>query len=116
MKFFVGRDGDLVGWFVIDIEVQLNQESNVHEEEGSEPEMVANTIRFLVVHSEKFDFGEDGDVVKGPVTEVAGTGEEFQEISEGLFFREEDLSHAFVLVDAFEEAEDFPGFFGGLWG
>jgi hypothetical protein len=76
--------------------------------------MVANPIRFLVVQSEKFDFGEDGDIVESPVTEVTSTGEQFQDIGEGLFFCEEDLGHAFVFIDAFEEAEDFPGFFGGL--
>jgi hypothetical protein len=76
--------------------------------------MVTNPIRFLVVQSEKFDFGEDGDIVKSPVTEVTGPGKKFQDIGEGLFFGEEDLGHAFVLIDAFEEAEDFPGFLGGL--
>jgi hypothetical protein len=114
MELFVRGNGDSFGGVVIDIEVQFDQKSDIQEKKGCKPEMVTNPIRFLVVQPEKFDFGEYGDIVKGPVTEVTCTGKKFKDIGERLFFREEDLGHAFVFIDAFEEAEDFPGFFGGL--
>ena len=76
MNFWIWGYGRLPEvFFVIDVKVELNHKADVHEDEGGEPKVVADAVGFLIVHSEEFDFWEDGDVVEGPVEKVAGPGQ-----------------------------------------
>lgn len=76
--------------------------------------MVGNLIRFFIIEFEKFDLGQNWDIVESPIKEIAGPWKQLKQVGETFLFVEKYKRHSFILVDTFKKPEDSSGIFSSF--